>query len=74
MKKTILGLLLAVAAFSFAGCGPCDEDAVTKLGDTLATIGKSGMAKDQVLVERKANRAAKCAEQKAGEMKKKLGF
>jgi len=74
MKKTILGLMLAVAAFSFAGCGPCEEDVLTKLGDTVATIGKSGVAKDQILVERKANRAAKCAEQKAGEMKKKMGF
>ena len=74
MKKTFLGLLLALTALSFAGCGPCEEDVLTKLGDTLATIGKSGIAKDQVLVERKANRAGKCAEQKAGEMKKKMGF
>ena len=74
MKKTFLGLLLALTAISFAGCGPCEEDVVSKLGDTLATIGKSGMAKDQVLIERKASRAAKCAEQKAGEMKKKMGF
>lgn len=74
MKKTFLGLLLALTAVSFAGCGPCEEDVLTKLGDTVATIGKSGIAKDQVLVERKANRAAKCAEQKAGQMKKKMGF
>ena len=74
MKKTFLGLLIALIAISFAGCGPCEEDVVSKLGETLATIGKSGMDKDQVLVERKANRAAKCAQQKAGEMKKKMGF
>jgi hypothetical protein len=74
MKKTFLGLFLALTAVSFSGCGPCEEDVLTKLGDTVATLGKSGLAKDQVLVERKANRAAKCAEQKAGEMKKKMGF
>jgi hypothetical protein len=74
MKKTFLGLLLALTAVSFAGCGPCEEDVLTNLGDTVATIGKSGLAKDQILVERKAGRAAKCAEQKAGEMKKKMGF
>ena len=60
--------------FTFAGCNACDETIFTKLGDTIATIGKSGADKDTVLVERKANRAAKCAEQGAGDLKKKMGL
>ena len=70
----MLALLLALAMMPLMGCNPCKEDPITKLGDTLATLGKKGMEKDQALAERKANRAAQCAEQQAGEMKKKMGF
>lgn len=74
MKKYAWLFLLAFAV-TVAGCGdPCKDDVFTKLGDTVATIGKSGMEKDQVLAERGANRAAKCAESKASEMKKKMGL
>lgn len=74
MKKYMFALAMVLAASSLTGCNPCNEDPLTKLGDTLATLGKKGMEKDQVLAERKAGRAAKCAEQKAAEMKKKMGF
>ena len=72
MKK--LALLFAVAAISFTlvGCGdPCKED---KLGNTLATIGKSGVEKDRIIAERTAARATKCAEKKGAELKKKMGL
>jgi len=73
MKK--LGILLVlIMAVTFSGCDACSENILTKLGDTIATIGKDGVEKDKVLAERKAKRGAACAEQKAAEMKKKMGF
>lgn len=74
MKKLGLLLLLAVMSVSLTACNACEENALDKLGDTLSTIGKDGLEKEKVLAERKAKRAAKCAESKAGEMKKKMGF
>ena len=76
MKKvSVLGVaLVLIMGLSFAGCDACSENILTKLGDTIATIGKDGMEKDKVLAGRMANRGAKCAEQKAAEMKKKMGF
>lgn len=74
MKRYGSVLVIAMLVLSFAGCDACQETVFTKLGDTVATIGKSGLEKDKVLAERKANRAAKCANQKAGELKKKMGF
>lgn len=75
MKKSAYVLAAMLMTFGLTGCGdPCKDDPFTKLGDSLATIGKSGMEKDSVLAERAAARAGKCAESKAGEMKKKMGF
>ena len=76
MKKNRLFMVLALFVFAaaFSGCDPCQENMLTKIGDSIATLGKSGTAKDQILAERAANRAAKCAESKAGEAKKKFGF
>lgn len=74
MKKTSAMILMVALLFAFTGCNACEETVLTKIGDWAATIGKSGMDKDKVLVERKANRAAKCAEQSAGDLKKKMGF
>jgi hypothetical protein len=75
MKKFLTLVLLLSFALPLAGCGdPCKEDPLTKLGDSLATLGKSGTEKDKVMLERKAERAAKCAEKEGGKMKKDLGF
>ena len=75
MKKHGYVLMAAVMAFGLAGCGdPCKENFLTKMGDNIATLGKGGAEKDRVLMERAAERAGKCAESKAGEMKKKMGF
>lgn len=74
MKKISSVLLISLMLFSFSGCNACEENVLDKVGDWAATIGKDGLAKDKVLVERKANRAAKCTEQSAGDMKKKMGF
>ncbi len=75
MKKYWMILAVAVLSFSLMGCGdPCKENVFSKLGDSLATMGKKGMDKDKILAERAADRAAKCAEKKGGEVKAKLGF
>lgn len=68
-------MIVGMLSVSFAGCGdPCKEDALTKLGDTVATLGKKGLEKDQILAQRGAERAAECAKKKGGEMKKSLGL
>ena len=75
MKNLSAVLMLIMLSFSVTGCGdPCKDDMLTSIGDSLATMGKKGLEKDQVLMERKAARAAKCAEKTGGEMKKSLGF
>lgn len=74
MKKYPSFLLIVAVALALTGCDPCKENLFTKLGDKLATIGKSGVERDQVLAQRAADRAGKCANAKAGEMKKKMGF
>lgn len=75
MKKATALLFTLMIAFTLTGCGDaCKDNVLTGLGDTFATIGKDGLEKEKVLAERKASRAAACAEQKAGEMKKKMGL
>ena len=75
MKRITFVFSMLLLTAVLAGCGdPCKENVFTKLGDSLAVIGKSGLEKDQVLTARAANRASKCVESKAGEMKKKMGF
>lgn len=74
MKKIGLWLVALAISFSLMGCDACKENLLDKTGDWVATIGKDGMEKEKVLAERKAKRAAKCAEQKGAEMKKKMGF
>lgn len=72
MKKMFWLIAIAALSFSVVGCGdPCKED---KLGNSLATIGKSGLEKDKVIAERTAARAQKCAEKKGAELKKKMGL
>lgn len=74
MKKLSLLFAVLVISFTLTGCDACKDNVLTGLGDSIATIGKDGLAKQQILAERKATRASKCAEQKAGEMKKKMGM
>jgi hypothetical protein len=75
MKKIYMALILGLVSVSLMGCGdPCKEDALTKIGDSIAVIGKTGLEKDKVLAERAASRAAKCAEKTGGDLKKSLGF
>lgn len=72
MKNFLMGMFVLAVAFSLVGCGDvCKED---KLGNSLATIGKSGLEKDKIIAERTAARASKCAEKKGAEMKKKMGL
>lgn len=75
MKKIYLALILGLLSVSLMGCGdPCKSNVLTKLGDKIAVVGKTGLEKDKVLAERAANRAAKCAEKTGAGMKKSLGF
>lgn len=74
MKKYGMMLMFVMLALSLAGCDACKENLLTKIGDSVATIGKSGLEKDTVLAQRAAKRATQCAEQKAVELKKKAGF
>ncbi len=79
-------LVLTVVFLSVPMVYAADEDtAIDKMGDWMATIGKSGLEKDQMLAERKAARtakrleqqtkkAAKEAEKSAAETQKKLGL
>ncbi len=74
MKKygSIWGV--AILALFLSGCDACKENPITKAGDAIATIGKSGLEKETILAQRTAKRAAQCAEQKTRELKKKVGF
>lgn len=74
MKKASLLLLAVLLSVSLTGCDACKDNVLDSIGNTVATIGKKGVEKDRILAERKVNKAAKCAEQKAGEMKKKIGL
>ncbi len=74
MKKYGLFLIIMLFAVSLAGCDPCQVNAFTKIGDKIATIGKTGTERTQIRAARKANRAAKCAEQQGGALKKKMGL
>ena len=70
---------------AFAAIDCTKDTPIDQAGDWLATLGKQGATKDQVLAKRKADRLAACAQKKAQEaseaakkaghdMKKKLGF
>ena len=74
MNKFEMVLAIGVLGLSLAGCDACKENPLTKIGDSIATIGKSGLEKDTILAQRTAKRATQCAEQKASELKKKVGF
>ena len=75
MKKLSMVIIFAALSVSLVGCGnPCEENVITKLGDSIATIGKSGLEKDRILAERAAGRASECAKKTGGDVKKSLGF
>jgi len=74
MNKYGVLLVAMVLTLSLTGCDACKESPLSKIGDSVATLGKKGVEKEATLAERAANRAAKCADQKAGEMKKKMGL
>lgn len=74
MKKVFVLSFVLVASFALMGCDACKENVLDKVGDSVASLGKKGMEKEQVLAQRKAARASKCAEQKGAEMKKKIGL
>lgn len=80
-------LVLVLGGFSMtAYAADCTRDtSVDRAGDWVATLGKKGLEKEQVLAKRKADRVIACSQreaeriskemQKAGnDMKKKLGF
>ncbi len=75
MKKIWVLVILGLLSVPLAGCGdPCKDDILTSLGDSIATFGKKDPEKETALAERKAARAAECAQKKGSEMKKSLGF
>lgn len=91
MKKASLFIFAAFfAAFVFSvnpayAAVKCDETPLDKVWDWGTTLGKSGLEKDKVLMQNKAERAQRCAEKiakqakkdadkAAGDMKKKLGM
>ncbi len=91
-RKLIAVVLLIVFAFAIfpspaalAGGGDYKDTPFDKLGDWMATLGKSGLEKDQILAERQAARLKRHAEiqakkakheaEKAGkDMKEKMGY
>ncbi|MCB9800554.1 MAG: hypothetical protein H6757_07340 [Candidatus Omnitrophica bacterium] len=75
MKKVWVLMIAGMLSISFVGCtDPCKENVLTQIGDAVATLGKKGLEKDQVLAGRKADRMAACAQKTGSDMKKSLGF
>jgi hypothetical protein len=75
MKKISAFMMMVVLGLSVSGCGdPCKDDIFTRIGDNLATLGKEGLEKDRILLERGTKRAGECAEKGAQDMKKNIGL
>jgi len=85
MAFFVLALMLGGISVTAYAVDCTKDTPVDQAGDWLATLGKQGAAKDQVLAKRKAERLASCAKKQAQEaaeaakksgndMKKKLGF
>ncbi len=79
----VLALMCSLSPMSYAA--EYKDNPIDQAGDWVATLGKQGMEKDQILAQRKTERAAKFAEREAkkmakdaekagGDMKKKMGF
>lgn len=75
MKKVavfvLLGALLVSAPAAYAA--PADDTAVEKVGDWLATVGKSSDEKDAIIAQRRAERAAKKMQKEMNRQSKKAG-
>lgn len=90
MRKLVIAFFVFVLMFGgvamTAYAADCTKDnPIDQAGDWLATLGKQGMEKNQVLVKRKADRVTTCVKREAdksakearkagNDMKKKLGF
>lgn len=64
MKKFVFALLaglMLVTSTPMVGVAYAEDTVVDKVGDWVATMGKSGMEKDQILLERRMDREAKRA-------------
>lgn len=65
MKKLgfamLAGLFLFTSSPIAVGTARAEDSIVDKAGDWFATIGKSGQEKDQILLQRRMDRAAKKA-------------
>ena len=59
MKKSLL--VLVASAFLLSApmvyAAECQDNPLDKLGDSFASMGKQGLDRDQVLAQRKAQRA-----------------
>ena len=69
MRRVVLGLVLAgimsAAVPVYAAQSVGNDTAIDQVGDWVATLGKSGLEKEALLTQRKAQRAAKRAEASA---------
>jgi len=76
MKKIFSAIMIAFMMFSVLPVTTAyaeetyQENALDKMSDWAATIGKDGVEKDKVLAERKMERQRKHAEKKAAQLKK----
>ncbi|MBI4358593.1 MAG: hypothetical protein HY584_04770 [Candidatus Omnitrophica bacterium] len=81
----VVMLVFSNASVKFSYAAEASDTAIDQVGDWLATVGKQGVEKDQIIAQRKAERAARRAEEEAkkaakeaehaGEdMQKKMGF
>ena len=81
----VMSLMFSSLPISVCYAGEYRENVLDKMSDSIATMGKKGVEKDQILAERKAKRMQRYGEreakrmqkeaQKAGnDTKKKLGF
>ena len=75
-KQWIVGLMVAgllVGTSAPVWASNASDTAIDRVGDWLATVGKSGTEKDAALAQRKAERAAKRAQQMARKQAKQAG-
>ena len=79
MKKQIAVFCLVLGLFStlpmtsgtaWAEVQEYQENAIDKMGDWFAVLGKQGVEKDSILAQRKADRLAKHAQKQADQMAK----
>lgn len=67
----VLGMGIATQPVQAAEMVGQQDTVIDRIGDWFATLGKSGMEKDAILTQRKADRLTKRAEQRAREGAKK---